>query len=100
MGTADVLQEHEEFVATESGHEVGRFERPSQTLRDLAQKNVAGRMAEAFVHQLEAVDVEGENRELVNAIDTVQRDGVIETIVERQPVGQPGQRIMSGLELQ
>ena len=43
------MQDDREFVAAEPGDQTGVVEGPPQTLRDLAQAGIPGRMAERIV---------------------------------------------------
>ena len=92
-----VALEHEdrEGVPTEARHRVVRPEDGRDPGADLAQDAVAGRVAEALVHDLEAVDVEQHDRDrsTVDA-DRTGGQGVDDPLDERLACWQAGDRIM------
>ena len=59
----DRLQQHE-LVAAQARERVVAVQQVAQALGDRAQQRVAGAVAERVVHQLEAVEVDAQQREL------------------------------------
>ena len=60
----DVLAQDRELVATEAGDRLVPAQRVAQPLGDRQDQLVAGRMAEAVVDDLEAVEVEEQHRDM------------------------------------
>src|SRR5258708_27529248 len=63
-----------------------------QPLRDCTQQRVAGAMVERVVHQLEAVEIEAQQREL-RAAASGGEDRLPGAVGEQDPVRQPGEGI-------
>ena len=57
LGLGDLLQQHGEFVAAETGQRVDAAQPVGQALCYLLQQFVAGQMAEIVVDVLEAVEI-------------------------------------------
>ena len=94
-----VLDQHPELVAVEPGDGgllVG--EHLAQPCRDRLQQPVADLAAEPVVDRVEAVEVDVHDRELGGRVLAGQ--GFLELSFEPLPVGEPGQRVVNGLEPQ
>ncbi len=90
--------EGDELVAAEPGdHLAGRRRTALQPVRDLDQEPVAGRVAEAVVDGLEAVEVQVAEAE---ADAFLSGEGLLQTFEEQGPVGQSGERVVGGLVAQ
>ena len=68
----------------------------SQARSGRGEQVVAGPVAQALVDQLEAVEVEGQDRGERVAAAALALGGLPEPVQEQQPVGQPGQRVVQG----
>jgi hypothetical protein len=91
-----VEQQHRELVAAEaSGHVPGPHAR-LDALGDGGEQPVAGRMAHGVVDVLEVVEVE-EQHDRHPARRRVL-DGSVDLLGEQAAVGEPGQRVVVGLE--
>ncbi len=91
-----VLQQQRELVAAQARDGVLGAQAPGQAMADLHQEPVADLLAERVVQDLEAVEVEEEDRQ-VAAAALGPGQGVGEAIHEEGAVGQPGQGIAEGL---
>ena len=89
VGTSD---HHRELVAAEAGNRVAGPQQPQQSLADDLQHDVAGRMAEAVVDQLEVVEIEAQHRH-----GHVIGEGALDLIAEQCAVAQAGQPVVRGL---
>src|ERR687887_440845 len=87
------LAHDRELVAAEPGHGIAGPERPVETPGDDREKLVAGLVAERIVHELEAIQVEEEDRDAV-ALALGPRQGQPDTIEEQHAVGEPGERVV------
>jgi hypothetical protein len=87
-----------ELVAAEAGDGIAAADLVLQPLRELAQKSIAGDMAERIVDVLEARDVEAEDRDLA-AVAPAAGQRLVQTVVEQQTVGQTGQSVVMGEEM-
>jgi hypothetical protein len=95
VAAADVLLEHDEFVAAEPRHEILRPQHLAQASRDRAQQLIAAGMAERVVDLLELVEVdeqEGRQRALI----AWHGQEALDLVAEIDPVGQPRQRVIAG----
>ena len=77
---ADVLAEDRELVAAEAGHGLVPAQRVAQAVGDGDDQLVAGRVAEAVVDDLEAVQVEEEDGDVaaaaaIEALERLARGG-------------------------
>jgi hypothetical protein len=88
----DVLGHQEELVGAQPDGGVLDPRAPAQPVRDLAEQQVPGLVAQRVVDRPEPVDVEVHQADLQPAA-TGQRDGVPETVGQRAAVGQPGERV-------
>ena len=96
LGVGDVLEQHHELVAPEPGHRVRLVDRRPEPVAEGHQHLVAHAVAQAVVHDLEAVDVAEQHRHLgVGADPSGQR--LVETVEQQGAVGQVGERIVQGL---
>ena len=91
----DVGDEHEELIASEPGHDVGRAHGVAEPVGDDAQELVAGRVAVAVVHELEVVEVDEEDGDRLLAAPGA-RDRLLEVLLEEEAVGQVGERVVIG----
>lgn len=88
------LAEHDgEFVGAHSCHEVRLTHRIGDTLADVDEQRVGLVVAEVVVDDLEAVDVQDEQRELITRVPTQAGDLGFEALVEGGAIGEPGQRV-------
>ena len=94
-----VDHQHGELVAAEAGHGVDRARRALQAMGDDAQQLVAGGVAEAVVHDLEAVEVEQHHRHPVDA-DAGAVEGPLQPVHEVRPVAQAGELVVAGRVLE
>src|SRR6266851_5709943 len=88
-----VLDERDEFVAAETGDGVAFPQAHSQTTRGLLEQPVAEGVAERIVDELEAVEIEEQERHrLAITLRVVERMG--EALVEHVAVGQSRQGVV------
>src|SRR5580692_219484 len=85
-----------ELVPTESRERVYFANAGSQPVGYGDQKSIADGMAQSVVNLLEIIQIEADHRELRSS--TRHGDGLFHAFAEQQPVGQFGQRIMTGHE--
>ncbi len=91
----DLGQQHHELIAAETAHRVAGAHRAPDPLRHRLEQLVAGIMAVAIVDLLEMVQVhEHQRQRLMLAAGKPQ--GLLQPVLQQQPVRQPGQRIMVG----
>src|SRR4051794_21899266 len=95
-GVTAVFDEYGELVATESGDGVTRAHAGTQPLADPDEQLVADRMPERVVDCLEVVYVDQQHR-YGSHVTTVQRQRVLEPVVEEGAVGQTGEDIVERL---
>ena len=88
-GIADPRADQDEFVAAQPGHEIAGSRDGLQHPRDVAERGIAGRMADGIVDLLEAVDVEMQHAERRQA----RHQRRLRHPQELAPVGETGQRI-------
>ena len=89
IGDPRARQDDGELVAAEPAGDVAPAQRLAQRGADLAQRLVAGRVAEQLVDALHAVDVEDDQRRGVAR----GLDGALGELVEVAPVRQAGQGV-------
>ena len=94
-GVGDVVLQHGEFVAAETGDHVGLAHAAAHALADRAQQGIADRVAERVVDVLEMVEVEIMHGESIAAAPRAG-EFQIEPLKERRPVGEPSQRVGAG----
>ncbi len=91
-------QQHRELVATEPRDGVTYAQLAAQAGTDEVQQQVAVVMAERVVDVLEAVEVEQQDGDLA-PVALRMRDRPMGAVVEQQPVGEVGDRIVERLAL-
>ena len=91
----DVLVQHDELVAADAGDRVARAQRLAQALGDGAQQGVARLVPEGVVDQLEAVEVDEQDRGQLAAL--APPAPVCDPVGQQRPVGQAGQRVVERL---
>ena len=94
--SVEVLRDHDELVAAEAAHGVGRAQAVAQPLRDLHEQAIAGVVAEAVVDDLHPVEVDVEDGEL-GAGASRARDGVLEPVEEQPAVRELRERVVRRL---
>ena len=95
----DVGEQHEELVAGLAADDVGLAGDGAQPVGDPPQELVADLAAEAIVHERELVDVDEHDRDRrAVAGGAVQRQ--LEVLGEHREVGQLGQRVVGGEEVE
>jgi hypothetical protein len=87
-----------ELVAAQARQRVLAAQRVAQALGDRAHQRVARRVAERVVHQLEAVQVDAQQREL-RAAARRGEDRLADAVAHQHAVGQPGEDVARGEEL-
>ena len=92
----EVLAQDREFVAAESGHDVGRTQHRAQAVGQRTQQLIPGFVAEAVVHNLEAIEVDEEHGH-GGAQTPRAPQSTFQQFLELRTVGQPGQRVVMGL---
>ena len=90
----DRMQQKQEFVAADPRQHVGFAQVQSETLRDLDQQRVAGRMAVIVVDVLEIVDVEKGQREALRRVAMLQQG--VGAMLDHPPGRQVGQFVVIG----
>ena len=97
---ADRTQQDAELVRAETAHGVGGARGAQQALSDLAEQEVARRVAEALVHHLEPVEVEQDQGDpsghpaMAAAVAGRRLQLLGERIQQHRPVGQAGQLVV------
>ena len=97
-GVSDFLEDHEELVAAEPRHQIGRPQLGAKPPRHFHEELVAGVMAIRVIDLLEAVQIDeraGEPR----AVAPRPLDGLLQRRGEAGAVGKPGERIAVGERL-
>ncbi len=93
LHAAQVLDRENELVPAQARDKIGPAHAVVQAHAGLAQDDIARVVPEAVVHRLEVVEVQqadGKRR----AAAAGARQGMAEMLLEQQPVGQAGQRIV------
>ncbi|ODS03010.1 hypothetical protein AUC71_12115 [Methyloceanibacter marginalis] len=98
LGRLDLLSDDGELVTAKPADEIDLSNIFLQARGDLLQQRIAGGMAERVVHLLEAVEVETEHRDDV-AVALGARDRTVKMLPELHPIGQAGERIVQGQEV-
>ena len=84
-----------ELVAAQPRHGIDASQQPADARGDVLQHAIAGVMAQRIVDLLEAVEIQQQQRQRrVGARGGAQR--LRETILQQQPIGQIGQRVVMG----
>ena len=95
----DFLQDHGEFVASKAGHGVFLAYALLQSCRHFTQQNVAGVVAQRVVDGLEPIEIQEHDRHQM-VVPFRPGQGLVETIEEQVAIGQMGQRVIVGQDLQ
>ena len=95
-GVRRALEQDGELVAAEPGDGVRRADALEQPDRHALEEQVAGRVPELVVDELEVVEVAVEHAD--RGLGVEQR--AVEPVGEQHPVGEPGQRVVQGLVLE
>ncbi len=90
-----LLENDDEFVATEPRHDIARPQRAAQPARDFHQQHIAGVMPQRIVDDLEAVEIDEQHGELP-LVAPRRLDRVAQQPVEHFPIGQLGQAVVRG----
>jgi serine/threonine-protein kinase len=90
----EILHEQGKFVAGEPAQHGVPGELPVHALGQDLERTVAGRVAEGVVDLLEAVEVEVDQRELPLRPPRA-RDGLLQRVLELEPVRHLGQRVVA-----
>src|SRR6185312_11624660 len=91
----EIGQEDGELVAAQAGDGGRVLDGVDEPAGGLDHERVAGRVAEAVVHELEVVQVDEEHRGAAPcALRAV--DGLAHALLEHGPVGQAGERVVLG----
>ena len=93
-------RQHGELVAAVARHQRLALQGHADALGEADQQQIAGGVAEAVVDQLEAVQVEEQHGVVVTAAGLGGGQRPLQRLLEHQPVGQAGQRIVAGMEAQ
>ena len=94
-----VLEQQRELVAAEPRQHVALAHRGLHPRGDLAQQLVARGVAARVVHDLEAVEIQVQQRGLARRVARA-RDHLVEQVLERAAVEQVGEGVVPGLVLQ
>src|SRR6202035_1367237 len=87
------------FITAEPRNGIRRPCAGQQPHRDSSQQYVSGAVSKRIVDRLELIEVEHKNREpFSESLDPC--GGLLESLQEQKPVGEPGQGILPGLYLQ
>ena len=95
VGRGEALDEHRELVAAEARQHVARSQLGMEPDRDRPQELVADEVAEAVVHELEAVEVDEEHGVSRAARADGAGDRVLQQLAEQPPVGQAGEVVVA-----
>ena len=99
-GPVDILEQDRELVARQARDQVGIAHARLQAGGDLLEHLVAGEVAEAVVDDLEAVDVEVQQRAAAVWLVLEPRQRAVEPGAQVVSVGQPGQGVVQDLVLE
>jgi hypothetical protein len=98
LGPAEPQMHDHELVAADAGHSVGAAHVGLKPLAHRTQEPVAGPVAQAVVHLLEAIEVYAEHgRALAGGRDLLDR--LLQPLVQERAVRQLGQGVVQGQEL-
>ncbi len=89
------VEQHDEFVAGQAGDGVGLTEGLAQPSRHLAQQRIGRLVAEAFIEQLETVQIDIQHRH-VAAVAAHPLTGFLQPLLQQAAVGQPGEIVVMG----
>ena len=97
-GSGNAGHQYRKLVAAEPRHQISLTHAVAQSLGAVHQHLVSGCMAQTVVDFLEAIEVDAEHRgALAAAVHALQDLG--QMVVESYPVGQSGERVMTGQKL-
>ncbi len=97
----DVVEQERELVAAQARHRVVGPQRRFQPTGDGHQQLVAGRVAEAVVDDLEAVEVEEQHRRADGGVVALRApDRLVEAVDEQDAVRQAGEVVVQRVVLQ
>ncbi len=99
LGFGDVIEENNELIAPEPGRGVVGSQASLEPGGDGLEQQIAARMAEGVVDDLETVEVE-EQDGAAPFLALCPRQRLIEPVVEQQAVGEPGERVVVGHVIQ
>ena len=91
----ELVEQHGEFVSTETRENVGAPQQSLHPLRDLDEEHVSGAVPERVVDHLEPVDVEVQHAD-DRALFTRLRHRALQRVNERGSVGEAGQLVVHG----
>ena len=92
-----ILQQNSEFVAAESGNRVVGSHAEAKPVSNGHQQLVPFQVAKAVIHDLEAIQIEEEHREILFGTASRAHEQMIKPVDEKCPVRQPRQRIVEGI---
>ena len=92
--------QHDELVAADPRDRVPGAKHPRHPPRQRHQEMVANGMAEAVVDELEAVDVDEQNRAAAARLAPGAHYGLVYAVHEQRPVGEPGERVVKCVVLE
>ena len=99
VGVRAAVDDHDEFVARQARHGVGRSGHLAGAPAHFAQHGVAGGVPEAVVDARQAVDVQQQQGDLAAALARLGQR-LLQAVVEQRAVGQQGQRVMVAQEVE
>ena len=98
LGMVQSLAQHHELVATEAGHRVAGAHDRTDPVGDGDQDLVAQLVTHRVVDRLEVVQVDEQQRDRVPAAEAAQSvQRTLDPLEQQRPVGQAGERVVSGL---
>ena len=97
--SSDIGQNRREFVASEARYRLGRRQGFTQSIGDLAEKQIADAMAEIVVDFLEIVQIDEENGEAFDCGFSGMQ-GAFEALFKQSSVRQTREAVMIGLKVQ
>ena len=87
------LKQYDEFIASLAAYRIRGAYALLQAFCDGLKKFVAGRMSQGIVDVLEAVQIQEHDHNLAQ-VTVRQRDRLAKPVVQKQPVGQTGERVI------
>ena len=94
VGVDDRVEDDPELIAPEARHGVARSQRAHQALPDGAEQPVADRVADALVDDLEAVEVQQDDRDRVGVVGVGRGQRMRDPVGQQLPVGETGRRVV------
>ncbi len=95
----DARKQDSELVPAQASDRIHGPERAPQARADLLQEDVAGRVSQRVVDLLESVEIQHEERQR-RPLPIARQNGLVETVAEKDAVGQAGQEIVERLVLE